>query len=187
MPLDDHNVRSPEERQRFPRRSILVAAHLKVSDELFEVDILDLSEGGAKLTAPAPFNLGVCVDLIVEGIGEFPGKVVWRDGGALGLQFLDSPASIADDIPKIIEAGGDERERRQHVRSSVLWKAELFNGIRRAECDILNISDGGARLRMRTPFSVNGEVTIRSLHFGERKGQVIWQDKDRLGVQFDDH
>ena len=186
MPLDDHPIQSPEERQRFPRRSILVAALLKVSGELFDVDILDLSEGGAKLTAPAPFNLGVRAELIIEGIGEFPAKVVWRDGGCLGLQFVDSPASIADEIPKIIDSASDERERRQHVRSSVLWKAELFNGIRRAECDVLNISDGGARLRMKTAFSANGEVTIRSIHFGERKGMVIWQDKDRIGIKFND-
>ena len=184
MPLDDLAVSSPEERQRYTRRSTLVAAHIRISDELLEVDILDLSEGGAKLSVPVVLDLGQRVVLLVEGVGEFPARVVWQSGQSHGIEFRDDPDVIAEEIPQIIESAQDARERRQHVRHSVLWKAELFSGIRRSDCEILNISEGGARVRLAKEFPLSDLVTIRSIHFGERKGKVVWQDGDRLGMQF---
>ena len=186
MPLDDLALRSPEERQRFPRRSTLIAAHLRISDELIEVDILDLSEGGAKLSVPMVLDLGQKIALVVEGIGEFTARVVWQNGQAHGVEFRDDPDSIAETLPEILDLAKDGRERRRHIRHSVLWKAEVYSGIRRSGCEILNISEGGARLRLEKSFTAAEEVTIRSIHFGERKGRVVWQDGNRLGIEFQD-
>lgn len=177
---------SPEDRQRYTRRSTLVAAHLRIADELLEVDILDLSEGGAKLKVPAVLNRGTKVALLVEGVGEFGGRVAWRQGDAHGIEFRESPAAVAESIPQIMESADEARERRMHMRSSVLWRAEIFSGIRRADCDILNISAGGCRVRLATEFVASDEVTIRSVRFGERKGRVVWKTADRLGIQFNE-
>ncbi len=187
MPLDDLAIRSPDERQRFPRRSTLIAAQLRISDELIDVDILDLSEGGAKLSVPMVLDLGQKVALVVEGIGDFTARVVWQNGQSHGIEFRDDPDAIAETLPTILDTAQDGRERRRHVRHSVLWKAEVYCGIRRSGCEILNISEGGARLRLEQSFNATEEVTIRSIHFGERHGRVVWQDGDRLGIEFRDN
>lgn len=187
MPLDETNPGSPEERQRYTRRSVLVAAKLAIGERLLDIDILDLSEGGAKITATEQIEVGTACELWVEAIGLIAAQVVWQSGLSHGLEFLVSPETVAVELPQIIETSTDARERRRHVRSTVLWRAEIFSGIRRAECEILNISESGARIRFDGGFKPSPEVTIRSLRFGERKGKLIWQDQDRLGIEFDDY
>ena len=183
MPLDDPKGGAPEDRQRFVRQSLLVAARLLVAEEDFEADILDLSAGGAKITCDQALAPETPVTLVVRGVGDFRGHVAWSDGRSHGLRFAIDPDIVEAAIPRILEAS-DSRERRRHTRSSVLWKAEIFGGIRRAECEVLNISKSGVRVRVKTDFKAEGEVTLRSIRFGEHKGRMVWREKDRLGIEF---
>jgi hypothetical protein len=184
VPLDEKDPEALGERQRFARRSVLVAAKLMVDGRTLDVDILDISEGGAKITAPEPVEVGTAVDLLVEEVGRYPSQVAWRNGHNHGLEFLASPEAIAAELPQIIEKTDEARERRRHARTTVLWKAEIYGGIRRAPCEVLNVSDSGMRLRVTTEFKPGTEVTVRSIRFGERKARVIWRQNDRLGIEF---
>lgn len=184
MPLDEPEHRGADERQRFTRRSVLLAAKLHVGERLLDVDILDLSEGGAKIAVPEALDVGTEVDLLVQNVGLYPAQVVWRNELHLGLEFLACPTAVAADLPQILETAQDSRERRRHVRSSVLWRAEIYGGIRRSTCEVLNISISGARLRVPATFKPGSEVTVRSIHFGEHKGRVVWQEQDRMGIEF---
>ena len=186
MPLDEIKTEAPEERQRFARRSVLLAAKLNVDERQVDVDILDISEGGAKIAMADPAPVGTAVALQVEGVGLFASQVVWQSGDKVGLEFLTNPDAVAEDLPMIIESAKDSRERRRHVRTSVLWRAELFWGIRRADCEVLNISTSGARLRVSAEIKKGSEITLRSLRLGEHRGRVIWRDGDRFGVEFDE-
>ncbi|MGF1609097.1 MAG: PilZ domain-containing protein [Kiloniellales bacterium] len=174
------------ERQRFTRRSILLAATLRDDEGAVECDLIDLSAGGAKVQVAVPFVVGAQLLLTIGDEHSFYSKVAWRDGEFLGLRFIEPPDSVAAAIPNILKGATDGRERRRHVRSSVLWSAELCSGIRRVKCEILNISASGAKLHASSQFPSGTEIVIRSDRFGEFRAEVVWQDSEtgNMGVQF---
>jgi hypothetical protein len=174
------------ERQRFIRRSILLAATLRDDEGAVECDLIDLSAGGAKVRVAVPYPLGAQVLLTIGDEHGFYSKVAWRDGDFLGLRFIEPPDSVAAAIPDILKQNSDSRERRRQVRSSVLWSAEIYGGLRHSKCEILNISASGAKLHTAGQFPSGTEIAIRSVRFGEFRAEVIWQDKEAgtLGVRF---
>lgn len=174
------------DRQRFTRRSTLLRATLRDGESTVECDLLDISAGGAKLRTPVPFAIGAQVLLSVGKDHQFQSRVTWREGEALGLHFLEPPEAVAAVIPEILESHADQRERRRHGRSTVLWSGEIYGGLRRAKCEILNISSSGAKLHTNGHFPAGTEIIIRSIRFGEFQARVIWQDKERatIGIEF---
>lgn len=186
-PLDKPSESSHgTERQHFTRRSILLAATLRDEEGAVECDLIDLSAGGAKVQVAVPFVVGAQLLLTVGDEHSFYSKVAWRDGDFLGLRFIEPPDSVAAAIPNILKQVTDSRERRRHVRSSVLWSAEIYSGIRRAKGEILNISASGAKLHTSGHFPPGTQVAIRSDRFGEFQAEVVWQDGQagNLGVRF---
>ena len=183
LPADDQQ--GPE-RQRFTRRSILLNATLRDDEGAVDCDLVDISAGGAKVHVAAPFRLGAQLLLTIGDEHTFYSKVAWRDGEFLGLRFIEPPESIAAAIPDILRQNKEGAERRSRVRSTVLWSAEIYGGLRRAKCEILNISSSGAKLHTAGNFAPGTEVAIRSVRFGEFRAEVIWQDKESgtLGVHF---
>ena len=175
----------PEERQRYTRRSVLIAAKLCEGDRIADCDVTDLSAGGARVTAAEKCACNARMSLLIEDF-QFHGHIAWCDGDCLGLQFSDDPEAVAPAIPEILNRTQDGRERRRHTRSTVLWSGELYGGVRRAQCEVLNISAGGAKLHAQGNFPVGTEVSFRSIRFGEFKAEVVWQNKENstLGIAF---
>lgn len=176
----------PEERQRFTRQAVILAAKLRDSQGSVPCDVLDLSAGGAKVQASVDFPVGAEVQLEIGELQSFHATVAWCQGAFLGLNFHESPENVATSMPALLEAARDERERRRHIRSSVIWTGEIYGGLRRAKCEVLNISSGGAKLRTQGHFPAGTEVTVRSIRFGEFTAEVIWQDKasNTIGISF---
>jgi len=168
----------PDERQRYQRHQVIVAAKLHDSQGSVDCDVLDLSAGGAKVKAAVPFPAGAEVQLDIPDQRCFRATVAWCQGDYLGLEFHDEPEGVAAAMPAILEAVQDDRERRRHIRSSVIWTAEIYGGLRRAKCEILNVSSAGAKLRTQGHFPIGTQVTIRSIRFGEFQAEVVWQDKE---------
>lgn len=175
----------PEERQRFTRRSVLIAAKLCIGDHMADCDVIDLSAGGAKVAVGERFPVNAEICLLIDDY-QFHGKIAWRDGESLGLQFSEDPELVAPAIPEILNREQDGRERRKYTRSAVLWTGELYGGVRHSTCEVLNISAGGAKLRAIGNFPPGMKVVFRSVRFGEFKAEVVWQDRDSntIGVSF---
>ena len=175
----------PEERQRFTRRSVLIAAKLCMGDHMADCDVIDLSAGGAKVAVRERFPDNAKICLLIDDY-QFHGQIAWRDGDSLGLQFSEDPELVAPAIPEILNRKQDGRERREYTRSTVLWSGELYGGVRRAKCEVLNISAGGAKLHAPGNFPPGMTVVFRSVRFGEFKAEVVWQDRESntLGVSF---
>ena len=76
--------------------------------------------------------------------------------------------------------------RRQHRRVPLLWQGAVKRGLDQFDCAILNLSAGGAKLRMADPERPVGSISLCSPHFGSLAGRVIWQDRDQIGVAFRD-
>lgn len=175
-----------DERQRFPRHQVIVGAKLRDSQGTVDCDVLDLSAGGAKVRASVPFPAGAEVRLDIAELHCFHATVAWSQGDYLGLEFHDEPEGVAAAMPAILEAARDERERRRYLRSSVIWTGEIYGGLRRAKCEVLNVSSAGAKLRTKGHFPIGTQITIRSIRFGEFQAEVVWQDKEAnlIGISF---
>ena len=77
--------------------------------------------------------------------------------------------------------------RRGHPRKSVVWSAELVCSYGEvAEAIVLDVSAGGAKLRVQHRFSEGEAVTFVSTRLKERRAHVVWVKADRIGIKFDD-
>lgn len=80
-------VNQPGERRRMPRVEVSSPARLESGARNLLVTVRDISQGGAKIEAPFPVEVGDRVVLTPEGLMPLSGKVVWADGGVAGIEF----------------------------------------------------------------------------------------------------
>jgi hypothetical protein len=90
--------------------------------------------------------------------------------------------SLAVNEQAVLEPTADER--RRHKRKPVLWKAVLDTGSGPAECAILDLSLGGAKLRVAATGTQRQRVTLVIDRFGPLEAEVIWSRSGRMGVRF---
>jgi PilZ domain len=78
-------------------------------------------------------------------------------------------------------------EKRASPRYRVLKQGTIaFRGGGRIDCMVRNISQGGARLEVATPFGLHGSFTlaIASDHF-TRDCRAVWNIEQHVGVAFE--
>ncbi|UAB79747.1 PilZ domain-containing protein [Erythrobacter sp. SCSIO 43205] len=103
-----------------PRSSQRRALHLmikgRVQSRSIYATLIDISEGGCKLSATSGFaSVGDRVTIRVNGINTPLGKVAWVDGKIAGVSF-ESPMHIAiiDHLCANIDNASDEQRQRMH-------------------------------------------------------------------------
>lgn len=72
---------------RLPRIQVNHSAKLEAGDRLIDVDILDISVGGACLDLQGPAKVGDAVVLYVPSLQDLPGVIRWRRGSRAGVAF----------------------------------------------------------------------------------------------------
>lgn len=77
------------------------------------------------------------------------------------------------------------KENRDDRRRAVLWSGQLKFGEHSFDCQIWNISFGGAKVNVGLPFAEGTEVTLTLEGKGQFTGKVMWQSDRNLGIQFD--
>ncbi len=75
-------------------------------------------------------------------------------------------------------------DRQQHPRHSTQCSGKFYAGDREVDCEILNISVGGAKVRLAEPVETNSEVRVRIDRVGEFSGRVAWCKGTILGIEF---
>ena len=83
--IDDD--RSPDRREHL-RRPVLWTGLIEIGDTRARCSIHDISAGGARLTAGPQLRADDRIVLTIEGMREIPGRVAWRDGQMVGIEFL---------------------------------------------------------------------------------------------------
>jgi len=76
------------------------------------------------------------------------------------------------------------KNRRKFERVTVLWSGTLVCGSHSIDCLIVNVSSGGALVRIETPDRCGKKVVLRSPRFGELAGEVTWRQGKELGIEF---
>jgi hypothetical protein len=77
-------------------------------------------------------------------------------------------------------------DRQQHPRHSTQCAGKFYAGDREMDCEILNISVGGAKVRLAEPVETKSEVRVRIDRVGEFSGRVAWCKGTTLGIEFHD-
>ena len=78
----------------------------------------------------------------------------------------------------------DPSNRRRHTRMAVHWSGEVTANDELADCTVLDISPGGARLQTASPLPAKTPMVLQLEHGGEFRGQVAWQQGSVMGVVF---
>ena len=87
----------PVEREtpRGPRLMVERRARLRVGAMWHVVDLIDLSQKGAKVQSDLPMETDAAVELAVEGLDALSGRVRWMKGDRVGIEFSTAIA-LAD-------------------------------------------------------------------------------------------
>ncbi len=85
--------------------------------------------------------------------------------------------------PEFAESGA---EQRRFKRKPVLWAARLETGEGSFDCITLDLSLGGAKLRMATTSPLKEPVSLVLERFGILHAEVAWQRPDTVGLRFTD-
>ena len=109
---------------------------------------------------------------------ECMGSVLFRSKQTIPSRFADDPDRQRKPRPP-------GSERRQHRRFPAAKSAEIIDGEERPSCVILNISHGGAALRLPGQQVPNQSTFKLKLEPGTiLKCEVCWGLGDKLGVRF---
>jgi hypothetical protein len=75
---------------------------------------------------------------------------------------------------------------RTHERRNVLFAANLSIGDSKVDCEIINISFGGAQVRVSRAMKAGDKITMEIDPFGTYNMEVRWCRKPDVGLKFDD-
>lgn len=73
---------------------------------------------------------------------------------------------------------------REHKRQKLTLSVNLFFNGETAECKVLDISVGGAKILAPKHFEKGTEMELRMPNFGDFRCKVAWRDQDYHGLQF---
>ncbi len=174
------------DQQKHPRHQTLCSGRFYVGEHGVDCQVLDISVGGAKVRLSEPVEPETQIRLKIETVGEFSGRVAWRNGATLGVEFHEELSELARIVEDILSHDVSKDEHRGGIRTSVLWAGRLLSAGREVGCRVLNISAYGARIRSERPFDFAADVILDIDRFGEFAAKVIWQDDAHLGIVFQD-
>jgi len=102
----------------------------------------------------------------------------------------DAPAT-ADENETATDGTGDPspsgRERRRYERVTVLWQAKLGLADRALDCIIVNISASGALVQLSEQVTCSGTVSLSNPRIGTFSAEPVWQDGQRVGLNFNEN
>lgn len=90
-----------------------------------------------------------------------------------------------DAMPRMDDAPGVEVERRSEVRSPVGERATLIFGKSAVDCTVLNVSSGGAQIRLHSAAIVPRRVILQFQQGDAFQARRLWTLPDQIGLLFD--
>lgn len=174
------------DRQRHPRHATLVSGKLVSGDAEVDCEVLNVSVGGAKIRIAEPIDTNSHVCVKIRQVGEINGRVAWRNGTTLGVEFQDEVTELARIVEDILSSEVQSEERRDEARASVLWSGKLRSDGQLTNCRIVNFSLKGVQLLTEKEIKCGLEVILWIERFGEFTTKLVWQDGPSVGVQFID-
>lgn len=156
------------------------------------VEVLALSAHSADLRCSDDILEAGPVSLAIGGFRRFHGELVRRHGRIIGIVFKEAeeagtrvtppaqePADEADPKPE------QRQSMRRHPRSAVFWSGAVQAGRENLDCIVLNMSPGGAKLKLLTRFVSDGSPVVLHIdRMGGYAAEIIWSEGDTMGLRF---
>ena len=80
----------------------------------------------------------------------------------------------------------DYANQRTHERKTVVFKTKIVVGGVGVNCEITNISSGGAQIHVPMDAPAGSDVTLKIAQLCDFKARVVWCRKKNMGLRFDD-
>ena len=179
-----------------------------------EIDLINLSGGGAMIRADFAPRLWERVDLILAEGGEIECAVRWLKGDRVGLEFAhetkiecdpeardqllldvihrsfpDVTLPEREETPAVEEAESDDDDavantRRTERRHPLVWKGEIFFNHDNEQVRLRNISEHGALIESPVTYPLGAEVLLDLNEAGQHFATVSWMCADKVGLKF---
>lgn len=164
MAVDD-----PDEMRRVPRYRTFKGGRIVYGSGSYVVNCLirNLSHTGAKLKVDKPFDCPERITLkIIEG-PSYQCHVLRQDGTELAVEFL-------------IEDHRTGPRFKANMRGRIVFD----NGRTVIDCQVRDLSDDGARLKVDAPFDFPDTVSLELIDGPSYQCRVTRHGKKELGVEF---
>jgi hypothetical protein len=83
-------------------------------------------------------------------------------------------------------SGGTAHEKRRTLRRKVIWAARIGCALGERACTVLNISRGGAAVKLDVTLAPCADVQLQVPGIGRLPAWVAWSNHDRAGIRFGD-
>ncbi len=172
-----------------------------------EVEIVNLSGGGAMMSAPMTPNIAERLHLHLGEDGTVEAIVRWVKGGRVGLEFahethLDcSDEQRAELLLDAIDRSFPDRKKgtppaaapadassdeRRAARHPLIWSAEVVTRSGSFRVRLRNVSATGALIQCDKPLPLGREVVLDLGKGGSVDARVSWTVGDHAGLSFDE-
>jgi hypothetical protein len=142
--------------------------------------IRNVSAGGLKAEAFSPKTVG---DRLAVDFGDEqprPARVAWVANDNIGISF-DQQIDVARALSKAPPPG---RSRARPIRLLVELDAVVATPASREDCQLIDISQGGAKVRMELAPKPGDKITLAVRGLGKISGVVRWAKKGKVGIVF---
>jgi PilZ domain len=98
---------SVSERRQYRRDAPLLQTTLRINDEAYSAELLDISTGGARVRCSVVPKAGAEIIIGLEGFGDLPAQVVRRLPSAVAVEFKLAPlqyAEFSERLDQIVKA-----------------------------------------------------------------------------------
>ena len=172
IPDEKEVERRRDRRQRVLKKAAIVFNNGQCS---MGCQILDISDTGAKLM---PADILSCPrEFVLQPMEGEPRHcvVMWRKGSQIGVRYTEPEHQLT--VPN---------EQRHHPRRRVLQNGFMvFNGGHSSiACQILDLSDTGAKLICANISLCPREFLLKPQHGGPRLCAVMWRKGTKMGVRY---
>lgn len=152
------------------------------------VEVLALSSHSADLRCNNEIVEDGPVMLAIDGFKSFEGELVRRHGRIIGIVFKGAEQAGT----KITPAPGKPPAKpqkgkalRRHPRSAVFWSGSVQGGRESVDCIVLNMSPGGAKIRLLKRFVSDGSPVVLHIdRLGGYAGEIAWSEGNTMGLRF---
>ena len=202
---EESRRKDARERDRLPGRGQRCRLTYRGGD--VEVEIVNLSGGGAMIAAGTVPNLAERLHLHLGADGSVEAIVRWVKAGRIGLEVAhethldcsdeERAELLLDAIdrafphrktggPSVKPAADDSSEQRIAARHPLIWSAEVQTRSGNSRVRIRNISATGALIQCSKPLPLGREVILDLGKGGSVDATVSWAVGDHAGLSFDE-
>lgn len=203
--------RTANHREGDRHRLVTEQVTMKAGRKSFDVELVNLSGGGAMVRTDAALEMWQKVHLLLGESDGLECAVRWIRGDRVGLEFAhetqiggdpakrdamllavikrsfpDAKAPARPAETKAVPAPATSRaQRRAALRHPLIWSGHILWQHDSVPVRLRNISETGAQVDSSVPFPPEAEVMLDLGGAGQQFARVSWSRGDQVGLRFD--